>query len=452
MQGREESWVWDPKSAYLRQDNPVLLSTASFLTRSHNIFRLKWMLKDVGAVQNKKPTEAFLHSLGSATGTRQELQNLLGALQNDSSKKALVTDGLKRLLEEYNNIPAVAKQLAIDAAKDLEQILNEVPDNSLQEDWMYLCDQMIKGLSKGPEKTLAELDILRKNLLKKASARMFMIASGATQQQLNNDVNKLIAGLDNSSVLKTKFSGIGIIDSRVNARMHTTGKPVFVGLMNPNSQTGVFINTAKLVSLKDTDKESLLKYLAAGLYGGGGKQSVYTKTTGAGLSYSTGVWASSSSGVFSYYAERTPELPQTLKFVIDEIKKSPVDPSLGEYVIAGVFGRVRSANDYESRGETMASDLVDGYTPESIKRFRSAILDLRKMPNLVEELYKRKDVAYEKILPGYGIKSKEVEGGNYFVIGAEKQMAAYEAYLKSVDGADTQLFRIYPRDFWITGK
>ncbi len=452
MQGREESWVWDPKSAYLRQDNPVLLSTSSFLTRSHNIFRLKWMLKDYGAAPNKKPTDAFLHSLGSATGTRQELQNLLGALQNDSSKKALVTDGLKHLLEEYNNIPAVAKQLAIDAAKDLEQILNEVPDNSLQEDWMYLCDQMVKGLSKGPEKTLAELDALRKNLLKKPAARMFMIASGATQQQLNNDVNKLIAGLDNSSVLKTKFSGIGLIDSRVNARMHTTGKPVFVGLINPNSQTGVFINTAKLVSLKDTDKESLLKYLAAGLYGGGGKQSVYTKTTGAGLSYSTGVGAYPGSGTFSYYAERTPELPQTLKFVIDEIKKSPVDPSLGEYVIAGAFGRIRSANDYESRGEAMAADLVDGYTPEAYKRFRLAILELRKMPNLVEELYKRKDIAYEKILPGYGIKSKEVEGGNYFVIGAEKQMAAYEAYLKSVDGADTQLFRIYPRDFWITGK
>jgi hypothetical protein len=36
------------------------------------------------------------------------------------------------------------------------------------------------------------------------------------------------------------------------------------------------------------------------------------------------------------------------------------------------------------------------------------------------------------------------------VIGAEKQMAAYEAYLKKVEGPGTKLVRIYPRDYWIT--
>jgi hypothetical protein len=243
----------------------------------------------------------------------------------------------------------------------------------------------------------------------------------------------------------------GLVDSRVKARTGASEKPVFVGLMNANSQTGVFMNSAKLVSYNDTDKESLLKFLAAGLYAGAGKQSVYTKTTGAGLSYSTGVGARVATGLFEYYAERTPELPQTLRFVIDEIKKSPVDSSLGEYVIAGAF-RVRSANDYESRGEAMATDIADGYTPSLVKRFRSSILGLRKMPNLVEELYKRKDLVYEKILPGYGIPSKEVEGGIFYVIGNEKQMTAYEAYLKSVNGNGTKLFRIYPRDYWIPGK
>lgn len=452
MQGAEENWVWDPKDAYRSQDNPVLLSTSSFLTRSHHIFRLKWMLKDGGDATNKMSMNAFLMELAAVSGSREELQNLLGALQADTSKKALVVAGMKNILTAFDALPATAKELAVDAAKDLEQVLTEVPDNSLQQDWAYLCRQMSKDLSKGPEKTLAELEMLRKNLLKKSVARMFMIASGSTQQQLNKDISELIAGLDNTAAVKTNFSNTGIIDSRVNARLQTSGKPVFVGLMNPNSQTGVFINTAKLVSYKDTDKESLLRYLAAGLYGGGGKQSVYTKTTGAGLSYSTGVGAPVSGGYFVYYAERTPELPQTLRFVIDEIKKSAVDPSLGEYVIAGAFGRIRSANDYESRGEAMAADLVDGNSPAVVKRFRAAILELRKMPNLVEELYKRKDIVYEKILPGYGIKSKDVEGGNFFVIGSEKQMAAYEAYLKSVEGTDTRLYRIYPRDYWIVGK
>ena len=452
MQGSEESWVWDPKDAYHSQANPLFLSTASFLTRSHHIFRLKWMLKDGGDAENRNAMDVFLHRLAQATASREELQNLLGALQNDSTKTGLLTVGSKDILAAFNNLPATAKKLAADAAEDLGQVLTEVPDNSLQQDWTYLCTQMSKDLFKGPEKTLAELETLRKSLLKKSSARMFMIASGSSQQQLSADINNLISGLDNSAAIKTNFSKAGIIDSRVNARLQTTGRPVFVGLMNPNSQTGVFINTVKLVSYKDVDKESLLRYLAAGLYGGGGKQSVYTKTTGAGLSYSTGVWTSPGAGLFSYYAERTPELPQTLRFVIDEIKRSGIDSSLGEYVIAGAFGRIRSADDYESRGEAMASDIIDGYTPDAVKRFRLAILELRKMPNLVEELYKRKDIVYEKILPGYGINSKEVEGGDFFVIGSEKQMTAYEAYLKSKEGNETKLYRIYPRDYWIVGK
>jgi hypothetical protein len=50
------------------------------------------------------------------------------------------------------------------------------------------------------------------------------------------------------------------------------------------------------------------------------------------------------------------------------------------------------------------------------------------------------------------MKGKDIAGRNFFVIGPEKQMAAYEAYLKSVEGADTQLHRLYPRDFWLTPK
>ena len=44
---------------------------------------------------------------------------------------------------------------------------------------------------------------------------------------------------------------------------------------------------------------------------------------------------------------------------------------------------------------------------------------------------------------------KDVAGASYFVIGSEKQMAASEAYLKSTQGADTRLYRLYPRDFWL---
>ena len=152
----------------------------------------------------------------------------------------------------------------------------------------------------------------------------------------------------------------------------------------------------------------------------------------------------------SYYAERTPELPQTLRFAIGEVKRTMDDP-LAEYVIALAFSS-RASSPYEARGEAMASNMADGITPEVVARFRRAILDARKMQNLSEELYRRKDKVYERVLPGYGMKARDIDGRNFFVIGPEKQMLAYEAYLKSVEGADTQLYRLYPRDFWLPMK
>jgi hypothetical protein len=56
---------------------------------------------------------------------------------------------------------------------------------------------------------------------------------------------------------------------------------------------------------------------------------------------------------------------------------------------------------------------------------------------------------YSKVLPGFGAIDPN---GTYFVIGPEKQMAAYQDYLKAAVGKTTVLHRIYPRDFWIPVK
>ena len=60
MKGAEENWVTDPADAFLVQNNAVLLSVNSFLTRAFNIYRLKWLLKDPGNAENSKAIERFL--------------------------------------------------------------------------------------------------------------------------------------------------------------------------------------------------------------------------------------------------------------------------------------------------------------------------------------------------------------------------------------------------------
>jgi hypothetical protein len=54
---------------------------------------------------------------------------------------------------------------------------------------------------------------------------------------------------------------------------------------------------------------------------------------------------------------------------------------------------------------------------------------------------------YAKVLPGMGALDPK---GIYFVIGPDKQLAAYQDYLHATVGKDATLLRLYPRDFWLT--
>jgi Zn-dependent M16 (insulinase) family peptidase len=450
----EEYWVNDPADAYRRQDSPLLLTVNSFMTRAHNIFRLRWLLKDAGGAQESAAISKFLENLGKAAGQakRNELKALMAVMEGDKAQGDKLPEGLKSYVKEFEALPAGAKANAVEAAKDLDQILSDVPDDSLATDWTYLTETMRRDMLTPPSKVLQDLNALRAGLLKTGGARMFMIGSTDSQKALEDEIAGLVGGLDKAPAQAVKYSGVPLIKARLAERVPEARDAVFVGLVNPNTQGGVFLNSAPLVTYNDTDRESLLRYLASKLYGGGGAHGIFMKTWGAGLAYSNGLGGSPGGGRLSYYAERTPELPQTLRFVIDELKRAQKDPGLVEYSIAQVFVQFRSAGEYETRGEAMASDLADGVTPDAVRRFRQAVLELRTTPNLADEMYKRMGEVYARVLPGYGVKARDVQGGVFYVIGPEKQLKAYEDYLKSVEGADTRLYRIYPRDYWMTMK
>ncbi|HXB70828.1 MAG TPA: hypothetical protein VNY05_21520 [Candidatus Acidoferrales bacterium] len=443
-QTAEENWVNDPAVAYRRQDNPLLLATASFMTRTHNVYRLRWMLKPGGS----EAVYGFLDGLGDAGGSRAERKELLAA----------VREGKYAAMEK---LAPAEKALAVEAAKDLDATMADIPDAHLAADWKYLCGQMARDLRAGPERTLTALDEVRRLILNAGRARMFLTASGATQKELGADIQELAGRLDRAPVKQAVYREERRVDRRLAQREdkaqrgaeagggNNAAHPVFVGLLNANSQGGVFLNSAPVASYHDTSRDKLLDYLATNLYAGGGAHSVFMKTWGAGLAYSNGIRVRPAEGRLNYYAERTPELPQTLKFVIDEMKKTAPDGSLTEYAVAGAFDGTRSSLAYETRGEAMANDLADGLTAEVVTRFHQAVLDLRKTPNLGEELFRRMKGLYAKVLPGMGVKAQDVAGGVYFAIGPAQQLAAYEEYLKQVEGADARVHWLYPRDFWL---
>ncbi len=431
--GSEESWVGNPATAYRMQFNAPFLAADSFLTREHNALRLRWLLKE------------------PAPGDAAALVSFFNQLA-DSGKAMNRTDLQALLAKTPDNLSATAAPIAQDALKDLDLELINIPDSSLSMDFAYLCGAMRDDLLTPAADALARLDEVRRSILSSTGARMYMVGSTALEDAVMPRVKSVAAGLLPAGSQARLQSPAGstrpLIDSRLLQRDPTAINPVYVGLLAPNMKGGVILTSVPGVQYSDVnDRQKQLDFLASRLHAGYGAHGIFLKTIGAGLAYSNGLRASVASGRMGYYAERTPELPQTVRFVVNELKSAPRDPKLADYAVAQVFGEFRSAATYENRAEGMAADLADNQPPEEVRAFRQSILELRKDPNLGNELFDRKDAVYGRFIPGYNVKAADVPDGIYFVIGPDKQLDAWDEYVKSVDGA--MLYRLYGRDFWM---
>lgn len=445
MLGAEETWVDDPRDAWWQQQLERLpleyLHTSSFLTQAHDLHRLRWMLADPGDAAVTKEVVAFLDTLATAKKLkRAQLVQLAQALAKGgpAKDKALAT-----WTGAAGKLSAKAAPLAQEAGKDLAALVGELPDDSLASDWDYLCREMAKDLQVGAPVALQHLAQLRERLFAKWRARFVEVGSAANQRAIGKDVEALVGMLSEHTSATGSVPQKPLLTERVWGR---TGKqPTFVGLVAPSTSSGVFLNLAPSTFYADTGDDAVLDYLASNLYTGHGAHSIFMKTWAAGLAYSNGLHPRVNIGALDYYAERCPLLPQTIRFVIGELRKAQPDPNIARYAIASAFGS-RIANGYEARASAMAADLTDGVTPALVKAFREKLLEQAKRPDLAQQLFGRMEKVYGKVLPGYG---KLDAKGVYFVIGNDKQLAAYQEYLKAAVGKDAVLTKLYPRDFWI---
>lgn len=452
MRGSEESWVNDPANAYWRQSDPLLLSADCFLTQTHALQRLRWRLKDAGSPAVADEFAGFADNLSNAAPghDRKQLKGLLAQLSGKEAEEGTAPiPETAELATALNGLPANAKELVKAALKDLTQNLADLPDAGLVGDWQYLCKEMTADLRVSPQDALNDLAHVAGLVRHADNVRAFMIGSSANEKTLTPRVGELVAHLDEGASSRQTYSHVPRIVARLQDRAPNLDRPVYVGLVNENTRSGVHINSTNSASYLTTDRDSLLNFLAARLYGGGGAHSMFMKTWGAGLAYSNGLRHNESTGRLIYYAERCPDLAQTMQFVVNELKNAPYDTSLAQYAIAQAFAGYRGGEGYEQRGEAMAADLADGVTPDKVRQFFSGVLALRDSRDLYGELNRRMEYTYGKVLPGYGPSGADVSDALYFVIGPEKQMQSYEQYLKSAEGDDVTLYRIYPRDFWL---
>ncbi len=436
MRGSEESWVNTPVYSYWKQDNPLLLNANCFLTQAHALHRLRWRLKSAdGKIEAFRD---FVNNVASfsASHSREELSAYLDTLIEESDAKD------------------VYGALTGDAAEDLRLSLSDIPDQSLASDMRYLAAEMTEDLAVPPQVALNEALKLLGLIRHKDNVRTFMISNSSDRNELLPLVTEIIDQLDDGVTEKYNYAEATtpLVMERLNGRLNNafTTPPIFVGLVNDNTRAGVQIHTADCADFTETDPEKILSFLSARLYGGGGAHSMFMKTWGAGLAYSNGLRSSPERGRLIYYAERCPDLAQTMQFVVDQLKAVPFDTALGSYAVAQAFSGMRSGSRYEQRGEAMAGEIADGLTPEIVSRFRQQVLDLGKQSDFYQKIQDRMEQVYGEILPGYGpsaAESAQKDNAIYYVIGPDKQLDSWESYIKSVEG-DVSLTRIYPRDYW----
>lgn len=415
MQGPEEYWVMNPVYAWWKQGDPLYLTTTSFLTREWNADRLRWMLRDFS---NRDAVAA-------------ELRNIAG---NPGENRESIVRRIETLKEK-------------ELADDLKQIVADIPNETLTRDVTYLCRQLADDILATPEATLNRLNTLRENLLVTGNARMWSAGSHASLDQLAAPVAALASSLRDGMPAHTAYGTDSRLESRLREHLPgaaSRGTPLYVGLYDPNLTGGVIATILPFTSYADAGRDAQLDYLASRIFAGYGEHGVFTKTISAGLAYSNGIRGSLHDGWAGYYAERMPEIPQTLHFAIDAIRKGPRDAQFGEYAIALAFQSSYAPDSYEDRATAIANDLADGITPALVKKFRENLLGLRKEPGLAGELFRRMDSVYSKILPGYGAKPA---GTINFIIGNDKQFKAMDDDVQARE--DEHIYKLYPRDYWL---
>ncbi len=382
MQRSEENWVQDPARSWTYQNDLRSLSATNFLTQQLHIHRLKWLLADPGS-----------------------------------------REGLDQ---------------------DIEYLAHDLPPESREADVRELRAQTERDWATPPEQVLSELNLLRESLLRRAHARVHLTGSPENLAVLEPLVASLLSQLsDAPGLVPAPQPEPRPIAARLLARTGLSDEPRYVGLVAPNMQGGVHLHSVPGTRLDDTSTEAALDFLAFKIFSGAGPHGIFMKTWAAGLAYSNGLRSSAMEGRNHYYAERTPMLSQTMRFVVEQLQSSPRDKALAEYALAQVFAGTRSGSSFESRVAALAADLADGQGPDVIRAFRERILALRQHPDLDAELYARIDRLYGRLLPGYAPPGASNPEETFFVIGPEKQLSAWQDYV----GAPVA--RLYPRDYWV---
>jgi len=448
MKGSEEDWVSNPSYAYRYQDNPLFLTANSFLTQTHHYHRLRCLLTDPGDEIASNELGWYLKGLGQygQNKTRAELTAMLAGILDNEQPDPKYTE---LFAPHLTDLSGTAYQNVLQAMKMMRSSLAEIPDANLAGDWAYLCHEIANDMVVTPEQAVNDIKRVLGLIRHADNARMFMVSNSADRAATMDTIRDFVSRLDSKTASEYQaYAGIPYITKRMQSRVPDVSEPpTYVGLVFDGTNNGVIIVSAKYA--KPYDTSAVLDILAGKMYCGGGPHSLFMRTWSAGLAYSNGVGVGAASGRVSYYAERCPDIGETMRFVVGELQGAQENQELCGYSVAQIFGDTRAASRYVSRGRSMAADLADGYTPERVAAYRKKVLEVSKDENLYDELREKMENIYGRVLIGYGKSIATTPGAYVFLVGPEPQFKSLETLVANTEGKQP-IYRLYPRDFWLT--
>lgn len=436
----EEYWVRDIAAAVVYQDYPAWMSLNSPFTELRLLESLRWVLEDPSSRE--------------AAAADSALVAISKSLENKGEKGTILE---------------LAEKLPPEMAEEFAWNLGHLPVETWREDFASLVNQTRRDLKKDPRDAIIKLKTLQAKLLSKENLRVYMTgnheAMRGTIPLLETLINKLpVSETQNTSPLpiltppcpvgKERVGGnkplrADTVFSRVKSRYPLSGKPVHTALVNNGTKSGVFVISSPGGAYSDTSDEAVIQFLASRALSGGGEKSIFMKTWEAGLAYSNGLSSSLAAGKLLYYAERCPDLSETIKFVADTIRETRIDdPFFVKYALANSFNDYRGMEDFSTRGYAMANDLADGIRPEAVRKFKEKLIEMAGRPEILEEVKVRIRTVLGKIIPVVEGKLSDNPGTSDFVIGPDSMLDKYEKYLRQ-SGETGPLVKLYPRDFWL---
>jgi Zn-dependent M16 (insulinase) family peptidase len=425
----DSTWFMNPSYAFRYQDDALYLALFSFFTRAHWDSRLKWLLHQPVSSEEIENLGEFAKKMLSSSPHISSIELLEQLSKSD-------TKGLERELLAYweRNIPAFAETELVEG---LRRLTLEV-----QED-----------LRAGPAKAMGEIRELQRLVFDREALRIDLTLDEAAVEDVRPSLlaflRALPVGVRNPQGDLAQTRTNEPILGRAEKRYGLSGDdfPWYVGLNDPQAETGSMVFYADFPGYGQLDRKSLLQVLSSKLVSGTGPHTSFMKSREDGLAYDSSITSDPSLKLIWYYGERSPD-PSALLGLVNSIAENITglsDGFLVDYALQQTFAVPRLMSTFSERGRGLAQDIRDGNDPETVRRFSQGILQLRKDPELLSELTRAGLNSINPVLAEAEFKSQQRKARSlFFFVGPERILSETEKRLPA-----PRLLRLYPSDFWI---